>query len=449
MTEQRLSADQQLAADTVMTRPGPFFLTGAAGTGKSYVINHLRRTVRGVAVCAMTGMAAQLIRGRTLHSYASIHPRHGVVPSHKAVERVQATNLLIIDEISMADVNLFMQLHSRFDACEWVPKVLMVGDLMQLPPVEGDQLINSPWWPEVTTLVLTEPHRQHEQHFIDVLNEIRVGHVTSNVLSFLAERYVDRLPEDCTQLYAHRRSVDDENTRRLDALPGQPTRFDWQVYGAGHSRFRTRQEEKDFLARFVQPDRVRFPVELFVKEHARVVLLTNADEWRNGSTGVVTQIGEDFLRVRLDWNGREVSVGRTNEEVYHDDDKPVAYVRQLPVRLGWALTVHKAQGMTIDRLGVDLNGHFAPGQTYVALSRAATSSGLFVTGKLQRLQVNQFARAIEEMSRRLHDERMAAGVAGVVVDEEDEDVGFFGGSTPVSRISFRCRGPRVRLDCVT
>lgn len=398
VVENGLSEDQKHAIELITMCPGPFFLTGAAGAGKSYVVRYLRRRLSGVKVTAMTGMAAQLIGGTTLHSFIRLHPHRGLLPSEGLEERFANLELLIIDEISMANEETLDLMYRRFRQVGYVGKVLMVGDFLQLPPVDGTPVFDTNWWEqEVTTLVLSEQHRQHDREFIATLNDVRMGDLTPRVRDVLDARRVDRLPEDCVHLMARNADVDSENHRRLSYL-GRPICTSHATIRYNEARRLRMESTREFelrMAAKVDWKRVRMPRALHLAEGARVIFLTNNfPTWVNGSTGTVECIEEECVRVRLD-DGNLAFVREHDEPVLDGDLKPIFTVRQFPLMLGWALTIHRAQGATIDRVGVDLEGHFAEGQTYVALSRVRTSDGLFVTGHVTELLVNPLARALE------------------------------------------------------
>jgi ATP-dependent exoDNAse (exonuclease V) alpha subunit len=168
---------------------------------------------------------------------------------------------------------------------------------------------------------------------------------------------------------AYRDAAENRNLQRLEHLPGAAGCSRWHVT-------RLVDDEKEISLK-----NARFLPELRLKVGARVVLLTNTDEWVNGSTGEVISINSGSVSVRLD-RGKTVSIEKAEEEILNGDGKAVCRVSQYPMMLGWSLTIHRAQGMTMDRVGVDLRGHFAPGQTYVALSRCKSSEGLFIVGNV-------------------------------------------------------------------
>ncbi len=382
----KLSPDQLEAYTTIINERGPFFLTGPAGSGKSYIIDFLRNSIKGCCVTATTGSAALLIKGRTLHSFAGIHPTWGVIQSEKIDQRIRACSVLVIDEVSMADVTLLDQLYIRFARAGHEPKIILVGDFLQLPPVNGESLFDSPRWPDFKVLKLTQQHRQSDTNFITILNKIRIGELTEEVREFIRSRTFDDLPDDCTHLMAHRESVDDRNMSKLAELPGQRWAAPWEVDVIYTKKGKTKEVTQKDL------DKSRFPEKLYLKINARVVLLTNDPEgrWVNGSTGTVTAVTKGTVKVKLD-SGSEYSVGRAQDEILDADGNPCCVINQYPIRLAWALTIHKAQGMSMDRVGVDLDFHFAAGQTYVALSRCRSAEGLFLKGSIANLIVDSKA----------------------------------------------------------
>jgi ATP-dependent DNA helicase PIF1 len=380
-----ISPDQQVAIDAIAKERGPFYLTGPAGSGKSFLVEYLRSVNQNCIVSAMTGVAAQLIRGKTAHSVLGIHPSYGVISAKKFDDRIRGCQMLIIDEISMASARFFGQILTRFGYANKVPKLIMVGDFHQLPPIRprdprdrradpGDRIFTAEEWSIVTRLQLVQQHRQRgDVKFITALNSIRSGTLTEDTKEFLSHRLVDSLPEDCIHLHSTRNVVEQRNIQRLEALPGTVRTYDWRV---GVVDTKKKKADPKYL------DDCRFVNRLELKVGARVVLLTNAKEWVNGSTGSITQLNNDSIHVNLD-RGGHVFVPRAEMEILDENNKPVFKVTQFPMMLAFSLTIHKAQGMTLDRVGIDLNGHFEAGQTYVALSRCRYYDGLFLKGHLQ------------------------------------------------------------------
>lgn len=338
-------------------------------------------------------MAAQLIKGRTLHSFCGIHPNLGVVASRKANARVRSCNMLIIDEISMASSVLLEQVFERFDYAGHEPKLLVVGDFLQLPPVSGEYAFKSKLWPNFTKLHLTTNHRQSDSSFLGALNDLRMGKVTDAVRALVSDRRVASLPTDCTQLFAYRNQAEETNAKRLESIDSKAFCSRWDVRWSGVPL-------KDKSPEGIAQGRARFPEQLILKVGARVVMLTNnvpedgfsEPIWVNGSTGEVMGVVGDSVRVLLD-NGREVTVRNEEEEVIDGDGHGQVVVSQFPMSLAWALTIHKAQGMTLDKVGIDLHGHFERGQTYVALSRCRSKDGLYLTNDLADVRIDQDALA--------------------------------------------------------
>lgn len=367
----KLSPDQLAAIDAIRNSDHKyFFVTGSAGSGKSFVMNEVKRLMKNVSMTATTGSAAQLIGGRTLHAFAGILPKQGCIMSKKAAMRMALTQVLIIDEASMMDSWLLDQLLLR---CKWTmhyPKIVLVGDFFQLPPVDGTPVYQHPLWQQFKVLKLTHNHRQGmEGKFVEALNDLRYGDYTERLVEMIKSRTVDALPQDCTTLVAHRNTAAAINDDRLKQL-GKPIK----LYKA----------DDDFPVGY-NTDKMRFPTDLKLAEGARIVMLKNTEQFFNGSTGVVEHIGSEFVRVKLDARGRDeeawtVAVERETEEVQDGDGAKIGSRLQYPMMLAWGLTIHKSQGMTLDRVGIDLNAHFAPGQTYVALSRCRSVEGLFLVG---------------------------------------------------------------------
>ncbi len=407
------------------------FLTGAPGAGKTYVLNafvaRAQRAGKRVAVTASTGIAASHLNGTTIHAWSGLgildrltdDDLRRLSGSNKLLKRYNATDILVIDEVSMlhgARLDMINQLAKRLrgsDAAFGGMQVILVGDLYQLPPVsrgtsEFDFAHLSDAWAELQlhTCYLTEQHRQADNdRLLQLLEAMRrddMVHEHTVVLS-------DRLQQQpgpgvvLTRLYSHNVDVEAINQRHLDALPGPAKFYERSVKGG---KAKIEQLAKGLLA----------PEVLELKTGAEVMFVANnfAEGFVNGSRGKV--VGFDGSRpvVQL-LNGRELKV-EAHSWSLSEDGKVRAEISQLPLRLAWAITIHKSQGMTLDAAEIDLSRAFTPGMGYVALSRVRSLDGLYLKG------VNAMAltmhEGVHELDENLRSE--SAALALVTADIADE-----------------------------
>lgn len=389
-------SDEQEAAIVRILAGENLLITGNAGTGKSYLLHHLRALLNP-QVTAATGVAALQIKGETIHSWAGLRigdkPARSIVANlhHRAMswgdrtlERMRRTHLLVIDEISMLSADLIDLLDAVLclarDTEEPFGGVQMVfcGDFLQLPPVSRDEAVSfafdSEAWKlaRVGVCMLTKVFRQEEAEFSRVLNKIRFDEIDDEVVAFLEARHAaeDEDPEHppCI-LHTHNAGCDAVNMRMLAKLPLSARVFPAKDEGR-HEGF-SRQLDKDCMA----------PAKLKLRVGARVMLIVNLDLRRglaNGSMGTVSGWTDQHVTVDFD-HGETVMLGRETWEL-KKADVVVASRIQFPLRLAWAITIHRSQGMTLDKVEAHLTKCFSPGQSYVALSRARTSAGLFLRG---------------------------------------------------------------------
>lgn len=380
----QLDVEQQRAAKLIQDATKPVFVTGPAGCGKSFLIRYLRDNFRAV-VTATTGIAATLINGRTIHSVLGMRPGSTHVAMERFADRVRGADFLIVDEVSMMNAWMFSALVHAVANLEAqfteVPRLVTVGDFLQLPPVEGGYAFYAPEWSGVTKIGLSIQHRQQDPEFIQVLSDLRLGVISNRALQLIDRR--KQPPVDgVTKLVPHRATSATINLEELKKLSSPITNFERRVTKGDPS-----------LVMNIAQNRGRFPRLLPVRVGARVVMLTNTDHWCNGSRGWVEEVDAETVSVRLD-HGDVVEVERVEEIFLNGDGNEQGRVSQLPMTLAWALTIHKAQGMTLDEVFVDLNNHFAYGQTYVALSRCKSSSGLYVAGDLHGVAANEDAKRV-------------------------------------------------------
>ena len=372
----KLSPDQAHALDVIENGPhNCLFLTGKAGTGKSTVLSQ----VRGRKVfTALTGLAASIINGRTLHSFLSMSPHSKKANYYEVSKRLYKHDYLIIDEISMMNTMLFEEVLNALRFAKFEGKLILVGDFKQLPPVQGDPCYLAPNWNIVHKVELTTNHRQADSGYIDVLNDIREGKVTDRLQAFLRERIVDEPPKDYTAIVPLRKKANKINVQRLSEIEDEPTLFDMKIIEVKQKLFEDEEEYHELVERSSN-----FVSELVVKEGARVMILVNHPEGQyvNGSTGTLYRFTSEMMAIKLD-DGYSVDIPRVDMDFCNGAGKVMFVYNQFPVMLAWATTIHKSQGQSIGKLYVDVKGHFEEGMTYVALSRGKDPNTLRVNDVL-------------------------------------------------------------------
>jgi ATP-dependent DNA helicase PIF1 len=374
---------------------------GRAGTGKSHFIRSLvaQDPTYPQAVLAPTGLAAMNIGGQTVHSFFGFPPRPLIGATEKPhwffQRTAKAISRLIVDEVSMlrADVLDAMNSHLQIARKSKRPfggvQMVLVGDFYQLPPVvRGDEGVlleeagyNSPYAfsahvlrdAPLAAIELTEVYRQTNRDFISLLSSIRERRGVEEAVTILNTVCLDRsLPARPVLLCATNAVADRYNAQGLANLTGAAAKYTGGFEGEAPK---------------AQSDRFPAPLELVLKRDARVIFTQNDPEgrWVNGSLGTVRKLDDTIITVSLD-NGDDVDVERATwpqarwtwnaSENRMEVKEEFKYV-QFPLAPAWALTIHKAQGMTLDAVEIDLGrGAFAPGQTYVALSRARTMESI-------------------------------------------------------------------------
>lgn len=387
-----LSAEQERVLEVALSGANVFF-TGSAGTGKSFTLRAVISALRHkhgaeyVHVTASTGIAATHINGTTLHSFSAAGLGRDtvdvvckkMVKNPGARKRWREAKVLVVDEISMIASGFFElldkigQKQRRSEQPFGGIQLVLCGDFLQLPAVKGGDtfLFDSPAWKRAitTTIQLKTVFRQREALFIALLQSVRLGKVTDEVDALLRSRVVDFTATgdiQPTKLYSHRADVDEENARRLAELPGQSISFPAKDSGPNADT-----AAKSFIA----------PTSLALKMGAQVILIQNIDPPHlvNGSRGVV--VGFDVRShnplVRFCNSTHEI---KPNVWEAKRGDELVVKREQIPLILGWALSIHKSQGMTLDLLETDISKCWDCGQAYVALSRATSLGGLWLLG---------------------------------------------------------------------
>lgn len=415
---------RQTDALRILNAGANVFLTGAPGAGKTYVLNQFVKQARqrgaSVAVTASTGIAATHLNGQTIHSWSGVGVAQVMTDTllkqikTRRGKRIRATDILVIDEISMMHAWLFDMVDQACRAVRRSPEpfgglqVVMSGDLFQLPPVSNTrrdrELVAPPpelvamreryakagrnpngfvteslIWPELNPVVcyLTEQHRQDTGQLLDVLTDIRQGTVTDTDRQALDTRIgVEPAGNDVAiSLYPNNRQADALNDSKLAQINEPEHRFEAESSGQVSL---IKRLKSTMLA----------PEILSLKVGAAVMALRNDtnQQYVNGSLGTVvdfvsTTEGE-YPMVDFE-NGHTVIMQPAAWEMM-DGETVLASVKQVPLRCAWAITIHKSQGMTLDRARMDLRRTFAPGMGYVALSRVESMDGLYLDGINER-----------------------------------------------------------------
>lgn len=403
-----LSREQQAVFELVEKTRQHVFVTGRAGTGKSTLLNHLAwNTDKQLVIAAPTGVAALNVGGQTIHSLfrlpIGVIADHPIEQSDELRKLLNTIDTLVIDEVSMVNADLMdaidrslRQARSKKAIPFGGVQLVLFGDPYQLAPVPGSSpeereyfadTYRSIWffdakvWQEAELKIveLVEVHRQRESEFKYMLNAVRHGMVTKEIADRLNTVGARPAPDDGVITLASRNdAVNRINAAALKRLPGRLQTAKAEVSG-------------DFGNRNYPADQ-----ELELKVGAQVMFLRNDTQgqgevrWVNGSIGTVTRIGAN-VHVEIDGTEHEVEPQTWERHKYNYDAASkkltkdvVAEFTQFPLRLAWAVTIHKSQGKSYDAAIVDLgSGAFSPGQTYVALSRITELDGLYLTRPLR------------------------------------------------------------------
>lgn len=373
------------------------FLTGEPGSGKTYVLNqyisYLRKHQIHVAITASTGIAATHIGGVTIHSWSGMGVKSKITDKElDALEgrrylwkRFEDVKVLIIDEISMLSADQFETLNSICQAFKRnkLPfggiQMVLVGDFFQLPPISKKEekehvqfAFETHAWKNLKPLVcyLEEQHRQDEGSLLGILQAIRKGGIDDG-FSELEDRLHFEFEDIVrpTRLYTHNADVDVLNYKELENLSGESSVY--TMTGNGKKEYVGRLQESCLS-----------PEVLHIKIGAVVICTKNNFEkgYVNGTLGeVVSFCKETGYPIIVTNKGREIVVEPVSWSI-EDGDKILAFIEQVPLRLAWAITIHKSQGMSLDAVELDLSRVFEYGQGYVALSRARSMDGLKLLG---------------------------------------------------------------------
>ncbi|MFM1973761.1 MAG: hypothetical protein RLZZ345_845 [Actinomycetota bacterium] len=471
MIQVQLSDEQKRLFEYIESTEAHVFVTGRAGTGKSTLLNYLvENTDKSVAVVAPTGIAALNVNGRTINSLFGFHfdllhdVDFGKQMRRYTREILAAIDLLVIDEVSMVNADTMDAISRAMGVARGKRKVpfggaqvVMFGDPYQLAPVPPrkpheiaymGENYQSLWffdahvWRDagLERYELIEIFRQKDGRFKDILNAIRDGSVTQEMLDELNQQAVRAIPHnDVLRLATVNAMVDSVNRNRLAELPAKSRVFKAQASGDLKAFENTKPAEE----------------QLELKEGAQVMFIKNDDSspfkdsdgsairrWVNGTIGRVVEFKSDS-HIIVEADGVRHDVGRaTWEQVkyeleeYFDEDTnkvkekiisvPVAEYRQFPLRLAWAVTIHKSQGQTFDEVMIDLgSGAFATGQTYVGLSRVRSMNGLYLNRAIRLADIKVDTRVLAFMNGHHNTETPGIDEADYGDFLPDDDVPIF------------------------
>ncbi len=412
---QELSKEKQQIIELIEEGKN-IFITGSAGTGKSFLLNFLKRHYleSKLTITASTGISAVNIGGSTIHSWAGIGLANIEVSqiirnlfsakSSKTRKRILQTKILAIDEISMISAKVFEILDKVFQAVRQDSRpmggmqILLFGDFLQLPPIskndeENDFCFNCDSWKNLNLEIceLQETFRQNDKNLIKILNNLRFGKITEDVIELLKSR-INAIDNNQaikpTILTTHNLKAEEINKIKLKEIVGIEQNFEADYFGDSKK------------IEFLQKNCIAAS-NLKLKVGAQVMMIKNTyqkDGIINGSLGIVVEFSPKKLYPIVEFENGKIITIKPEEWLIerYDEDKKQNIVEcgvcQIPLILAWAITIHKSQGLTLNKISCDLESIFSDGQAYVALSRAKNLEGIFIKSiNFNRIKANQEA----------------------------------------------------------
>lgn len=388
------------------------FITGRAGTGKSTLLDYFRSTTRKqIVVLAPTGVAAVNVSGQTIHSFFGFRPGVTVDKVREKAKKkkrnpiYQKLDAIVIDEVSMVRADLldcvdgFLRIHGKVPGVPFGGiQMILIGDLYQIPPVvvgEEREIFKNHYKSEyffdadvfkaieLEYVELEKIYRQTDEAFIRLLNGVRNKTISDEEIELINNRCFDderELPSSLIYLTTTNAMADERNEAELTRLRGKMYTFKAEIAGEFDQKY--------------------FPTEQFLKlkKGAQVMLLNNdpAGRWINGTIGTIDKIKDESVLVRIfDGNIEEINpftwkISRFfwNKKTLSVDSETIGTFKQYPIRIAWAITIHKSQGKTFDNAVIDIGrGTFTPGHLYVALSRCRSLDGIFLKKSIKRSNI--------------------------------------------------------------
>ena len=441
----------QEKALSVLKSGSNVFLTGSAGTGKTYVLNQYIKYLKArkvpVSITASTGIAATHLQGTTIHAWSGIGIKDSLstrnlrdLKEKKYLKKnIDKSRVLIIDEISMLHkkqfdlVNEVLQFFRETQDAFGGIQLVLCGDFFQLPPIGNTSEVNkdkfcfmSQSWldAKLSICYLTDQFRQTDSKLDKILNEIRSGYVSPNSIELLKSNDKEIEAEEPTRLYTHNMDVDRINGQHMNEIKGRKKVFKAKIKGNLK------------LAESIKRS-IMAPEKLELKKDAKVMFVKNNYEkgYLNGSLGKVITYNDDGYPVIQLNNGAHIVAEPEDWRIEDETGKLLVSYQQVPLRLAWAITVHKSQGMTLDSAVMDLSNTFEKGQGYVALSRIKGLEGLQLNGfNTTTLEVDQLALKADKRFQALSEETEEAVATEDLTKKAFNFIKKSGGVTNVDEI---------------